>query len=49
MDGTTKASLVGFNAGQQKSIKWFMDSKEALQLSDCEVKKQVGEQTWKLC
>lgn len=41
-DSTTKVSLVSFNAGQQKSIKQFMDLKEALQLSDCEVERASG-------
>lgn len=37
-DGTTMVCLVGFNADQQKSIKQFIDSKEAPKFSDCELK-----------
>lgn len=37
-DGSTKVCLVGFNSAQQRNIKQFVDSKEALQLSDCEIK-----------
>lgn len=37
-DGSSKLRVVGFNPGQQKTIKQFMDTKETLQLTDCEVK-----------
>ena len=37
-DGSSKVRVVGFNPGQQKTIKQFMDTKQTLQLTDCEVK-----------
>ena len=37
-DGTSKLRVVGFNPGQQKTIKQFMHTKETLQLTDCTVK-----------
>ena len=37
-DGSKKVRVVGFNPGQQKAIKQFMDSKQSVQFSDCEVK-----------
>lgn len=37
-DGTKSVWVVRFNYSQQKTVKQFMDSKENVQFSDCEVK-----------
>ena len=37
-DNTSKVRMVGFNASHQKMMKEFMDKREPVQLTDCEIK-----------